>query len=101
MNEFSLEKIFGQNDDQRPVCWALLGGTVSQYVAHPPALVAGLRPGVGAVLDDVADLVAVVAGVFLLSAVPGDVARAVTLVAAVLLLAALRQSLSCWQDRRF
>ena len=101
MNEFSLEKIFGQNDDQRPECWALLGGTVSQYVAHPPALVAGLRPGVGAVLDDVADLVAVVAGVFLLSAVPGDVPGAVTLVAAILLLTALRQSLSCWQDRRF
>ena len=89
MNEFSLEKIFGQNDDQRRVCWALLGGTVSQYVAHPPALVAGLRPGVGAVLDDVADLVAVVAGVLLLATVSRDVAAAVALVAPVLLLAAL------------
>ena len=69
---------------------ALLDGTVSQNVAHPPALVARLGPGVGAVLDDVPDLVAVVTGVLLLGAVPGDVSRAVTFVAAVLLLATLR-----------
>merc|ERR1719187_1813412 len=65
-------------------CLALLDGTVSQNVAHPPALVARLGPGVGAVLDDVSDLVAVVTGVLLLGAVPGDVSRAVTFVATVL-----------------
>jgi len=70
-------------------CWALLGGTVSQYVTHPPALVARLGPGVGAVLDDVPDLVAVVTGVLLLGAVPGDVSGAVTFVTTVLLLTTL------------
>ena len=71
-------------------CWALLGGTVSQYVTHPPALVARLGPGVGAVLDDVPDLVAVVTGILLLGAVPGDVSGAVTFVTTVLLLTTLR-----------
>merc|ERR1719187_500302 len=70
-------------------CWALLDGTVSQYVAHSPTLVAGLGPGVGAVLDDVADLVAVVAGVLLLGAVSGDVTGTVAFVTTVLLLATL------------
>ena len=58
-------------------------------MSHPPTLVAGLGPGIGAVLDDMADLVTVVAGVLLLAAVPCDVARAVTLVTTVLLLATL------------
>ena len=51
----------------------------------PPALVAGLGPGVGAVLEDVADLVAVVAHrlVAVLGAVPSDVPGALTSVAFV------------------
>ena len=51
----------------------------------PPALVAGLGPGVGAVLEDVADLVAVVAHrlVAILCAVPGDVSSALTSVTPV------------------
>jgi len=67
----------------------LLHGTVPHDVPHPPALVARLGPDVGAVLDDVPDLVTVVAGVLLLSAVLGDVSGAVTFVAAVLLLSTL------------
>lgn len=67
----------------------LLHGAVPHDVPHPPALVARLGPDVGAVLDDVPDLVTVVAGVLLLSAVLGDVSGAVTFVAAVLLLSTL------------
>merc|ERR1719361_883243 len=70
-----------------PACWVslsfqnLIGGTVSQNVSHATALVAGLGSRVGAVLHDVTHLVAVVAGVLLLAAVPGDVAGPVALVA--------------------
>ena len=51
----------------------------------PPALVTGLGPGVGAVLQDVPHLVAVVAHglVSVLGAVPGDVSGALTPVAPV------------------
>jgi len=67
----------------------LLAGTLPTDVADTAALVAGLRPRVGAVLHNVPNLIAVVAGVLVLAAVPGDVAGAVTLIAAVLLLPAL------------
>merc|ERR1719430_799167 len=90
MNEFSLKMVLGQFDDFcRSVLGCLLDGTVSQNVPNASTLVARLGPGVGAVLDDVPDLVAVVTGVLLLGAVPGNVSRAVTFVAAVLLLATL------------
>jgi len=58
-------------------------------VADTAALVARLGAGVGAVLDDVPDLIAVVAGglVTVLGAVAGDVACSVTAVAAIFLLA--------------
>ena len=54
-------------------------------MSNAPALVAGLGPGVGAVLEDVADLVAVVADglVAILGAVSPDVPGALTSVAFV------------------
>ena len=59
-------------------------------MTNSSALVAGLGASVGTILDDVTDLVTVVAGVLLLAAVPGDVARAVALVTPVLLLTTLQ-----------
>merc|ERR1719411_400154 len=58
-------------------------------VADATALVAGLGPSVGAVLHNMAHLVAVVAGVLVLAAVPRDVAGAVALVAPIFFLPAL------------
>jgi len=72
----------------------LLHGTVPHDVPHPPAVVARLGPDVGAVLDDVPDLVTVVAGVLVLSAVLGDVTGAVTLVTPVLLLSTLSSEMT-------
>ena len=72
-----------------PEAHASLGGTVPADVARAPAAVAGLGAGAGAVPGHVPHLVAVVAGVRLLTAVPGDVAAAVALVAPLLLLATL------------
>ena len=56
---------------------------------NPPTPVTCLGAGIGAVLDDMADLVTVVAGVLLLAAVPGNVPHAVTFVTTVFLLPAL------------
>ena len=58
---------------------------IFEDVSDAPALVAGLGPGVGAVLEDVPDLVAVVAHglITVLGAVPADVPGAVTSVAPV------------------
>merc|ERR1711994_1000389 len=58
-------------------------------VADATALVAGLGPSVGAILHNMAHLVAVVAGVLVLAAVPRDVAGAVALVAPIFFLPAL------------
>ena len=60
-------------------------GTIFEDMSNAPALVAGLGPGVGAVLEDVADLVAVVAHwlVTILGAVSPDVPGALTSVAFV------------------
>merc|ERR1719411_1847379 len=58
-------------------------------VADATALVASLGPSVGAVLHNMAHLVAVVAGVLVLAAVPRDVAGAVALVAPIFFLPAL------------
>jgi len=58
-------------------------------VTNASALVAGLRPRIGAVLHNVTHLIAVVAGVLILAAVPRNVPSAVALVATVLLLSAL------------
>jgi len=56
-------------------------------VSHSPTLVTGLGSGIGTILHNVTNLVAVVTGVLLLAAVPGDVPSPVALVAPVLLLA--------------
>merc|ERR1719203_689562 len=67
----------------------VVAGTFPRDVTNTAALVASLRPRIGTVLHDVTHLIAVVAGVFILAAVPRNVPSPVTLVAAVLLLPAL------------
>lgn len=67
----------------------LLRGAVPEDVSHSSTLVAGLGASIGTIFHNVTNLVTVVAGIFLLAAVPGDVSGAVALVAPVLLLAAL------------
>merc|ERR1719341_1456627 len=67
----------------------VVAGTFPRDVTNTSALVASLRPRIGAVLHDVTHLIAVVAGVFILAAVPRNVPSAVALVAAVLFLPAL------------
>jgi len=63
-------------------------GAVPENVTNTSALVAGFGAGVGAILDDVADLVAVVAGglITILGAVTSNMTGSMTTVAAVLLL---------------
>jgi len=58
-------------------------------VTNTAALVASLCPRIGTVLHDVTHLIAVVAGVLVLAAVPRNVPSPVTLVAAILLFSAL------------
>lgn len=67
----------------------VVAGALPRDVTNTAALVASLRPRIGTVLHDVTHLIAVVAGVLVLAAVPRNVPSPVTLVAAVLLLPAL------------
>merc|ERR1719383_1026690 len=70
------------------------GLALTADVAGAAALVAVLGPAARAVLHDVPNLVAVVAGVLLLVAVPGNVTGPVTLVATVLLLATVAREMT-------
>ena len=58
---------------------------------YAPTLVAGLGPGVGTVLDDVANLVTVITGrlVTILGAVPGNMSGSKAPVASVLIILAI------------
>jgi len=67
----------------------VVAGAFPRDVTDTTALIASLRPRIGAVLHNVTHLIAVVAGVLILAAVPRNVPGAATLVATVLFLPAL------------